>query len=179
MTGRLRLSIYAPLGEQFTPFHCGDRLRFPAAIRAPERYNDPGVWDSTAYLLGQGIGALASVKAGVVTVEVEPARASFSCRLRAAQQAAGERILALAEPASASAAALQMPSFFRLSTEDASMLAAMITGDRVWLQRRTRVGFERTGSFHLLVVSGMHLAIFAGMHLLAALLRLPRLWSTC
>ena len=59
------------------------------------------------------------------------------------------------------------------------MLAAMITGDRVWLQRRTRVGFERTGSFHLLVVSGLHLAIFAGLIFwLAQRLRLPRLWAT-
>ncbi len=179
MTGGLRLSLYAPLGEQFRPFRCGDRLRFPAAIRAPERYNDPGVWDSTAYLLGQGIGALGSAKAGVVTVEAEAAQASFSCRLPAAQQAAGERILALAEPASGSAGAPQTPSFFRLSAEDASMLAAMITGDRVWLQRRTRVGFERTGSFHLLVVSGLHLAIFAGLIFwLAQRLRLPRLWAT-
>ena len=44
------------------------------------------------------------------------------------------------------------------------MLSAMILGDRTYLDHQARVGFERTGSFHLLVVSGMHLAIFAGMH---------------
>ena len=38
----------------------------------------------------------------------------------------------------------------------------MILGDRTYLDHQARVGFERTGSFHLLVVSGMHLAIFAG-----------------
>ena len=55
----------------------------------------------------------------------------------------------------------------------------MILGDRTYLDHQARVGFERTGSFHLLVVSGMHLAIFAGCIFgLAALLRLPRLWST-
>ena len=42
------------------------------------------------------------------------------------------------------------------------MLSAMILGDRTYLNREVRAGFERTGSFHLLVVSGMHLAIFAG-----------------
>ena len=41
------------------------------------------------------------------------------------------------------------------------MLSAMILGDRTYLDHQARVGFERTGSFHLLVVSGMHLAIFA------------------
>ena len=47
------------------------------------------------------------------------------------------------------------------------------------LNHQARVGFERTCSFHLLVVSGMHLAIFAACIFgLAALLRLPRVWST-
>ena len=59
------------------------------------------------------------------------------------------------------------------------MLSAMILGDRTYLDHQARVGFERTGSFHLLVVSGMHLAIFAAcIFALAALLRLPRVWST-
>jgi competence protein ComEC len=179
-TGGLRLSVYAPISEQFTPFRCGQQLHMTMPIHAPERYNDPWVWDSTAYLLGQGIGALASSKVAAVAVEANPKTPSFSCRLKAAQQAAGERIMALAEPAFASnAVTLQLPSFFQLSAEDASMLAAMITGDRIWLQRRTRVGFERTGSFHLLVVSGLHLAIFAGLIFsLARKIRLPRFWAT-
>lgn len=178
VSGGLRLSIFAPVDEQFTPFRCGEKLRVTASIHAPERYNDPGVWDSTAYLLGQGIGVLASAKVSAVAIEAVPIHASFSCRLKAIQQAAGERILALAEPATGNAV-LQMPRFFRLNPEDASMLAAMITGDRIWLQRRTRVGFERTGSFHLLVVSGLHLAIFAGLIFWCAQrAHLPRLWAT-
>jgi competence protein ComEC len=178
ISGGLRLSIYSPVDGPFKSIHCGDRLRFTAPFHMPERYNDPGVWDSTAYLLGQGIGALASAKADAVTVESNPKRASFSCQLKAIQQAAGERIMALAisDPA---AAAPQILRFFQLTTEDASMLAAMITGDRAWLQRRTRIGFERTGSFHLLVVSGLHLAIFAGLIFwLAQRIRLPRGWAT-
>ncbi len=177
--GGLRLSVYAPASEQLRPFRCGEQLRVTAPIHAPERYNDPGVWDSRAYLLGQGIGALASAKIAAVTVEADRKEASLSCRLKAAQQVAGERIMTLAESPSAGEGALHLPGFFRLSTEDASMLAAMITGDRIWLQRRTRVGFERTGSFHLLVVSGLHLAIFAGLIFwLAQRVHLPRLGAT-
>jgi len=179
VSGGLRLSIYAPVSEQFRPFRCGQQLRAMVSMHAPERYNDPGVWDSTGYLLGQGIGALASTKLAAVTVGTDQKAASFSCRLKAAQQAAGEQIMTLAEAPDGNAGSLHLLSFFRLSTEDASMLAAMITGDRIWLQRRTRVGFERTGSFHLLVVSGLHLAIFAGLIFwLAQKIRLPRLWAT-
>ena len=43
------------------------------------------------------------------------------------------------------------------------MLAAMVTGDRTYLTHSLRVGFERTGSFHMLVVSGLHLAIVAAL----------------
>ena len=59
------------------------------------------------------------------------------------------------------------------------MLAAMVTGDRTYLTHSLRVGFERTGSFHMLVVSGFHLAIVAGcIFWLARRLRLPRVPAT-
>ncbi len=59
------------------------------------------------------------------------------------------------------------------------MLSAMVLGDRTYLDHQARVGFERTGSFHLLVVSGMHLAIFAGCIFAPGwVLRLPRIWAT-
>jgi competence protein ComEC len=59
------------------------------------------------------------------------------------------------------------------------MLTAMLTGDRTYLRHRLRVGFERTGSFHLLVVSGLHLAIFSGVIFsLARKLHLSRAWAS-
>jgi competence protein ComEC len=38
----------------------------------------------------------------------------------------------------------------------------MLFGDRTRLNHSLRIGFERTGSFHLFVVSGMHVALLAG-----------------
>jgi competence protein ComEC len=43
------------------------------------------------------------------------------------------------------------------------MLNAMLFGDRTALNQAQRVGFERTGSFHLFVVSGMHVGLLAGL----------------
>ena len=60
----------------------------------------------------------------------------------------------------------ELPPPLRLSEDDAIMLAAMVAGDRTYLTHGLRVGFERTGSFHMLVVSGFHLAIVAAMHFL-------------
>ena len=42
------------------------------------------------------------------------------------------------------------------------MLNAMLFGDRTALNHTLRLGFERTGSFHLFVVSGLHIALLAG-----------------
>ena len=59
------------------------------------------------------------------------------------------------------------------------MLAAMVAGDRTYLTHSMRVGFERTGSFHMLVVSGFHLAIVAGcIFWIARRIRLPRVPAT-
>ncbi len=72
-----------------------------------------------------------------------------------------------------------LPAPLRLTPEDAIMLSAMVAGDRTHLTHPLRVGFERTGSFHMLVVSGFHLAIVAGCCLwIARRLHLPRLPET-
>jgi competence protein ComEC len=55
----------------------------------------------------------------------------------------------------------------------------MIAGDRTFLSHSLRVGFERTGSFHMLVVSGLHLAIVAWCFFwVAQKLRMPRVPAT-
>ncbi len=77
------------------------------------------------------------------------------------------------------AAMQRLPAALRLSEDDAVMLAAMVAGDRTYLTHALRVGFERTGSFHMLVVSGFHLAIVAGcIFWIARRLRLPRVPAT-
>jgi competence protein ComEC len=169
------------------PFRCGEHVRAVAQLLPPEVYHDPGVWSRQDYLLDQGITSTASIDAGRVermestsTSTVAPlsrrwraAADSMHCRLSEAQRAASTRLLALP------AATRALPAPFRLSQDDAIMLAAMVTGDRTFLSHSLRVGFERTGSFHMLVVSGFHLAIVAGcIFWVAKRLRLPRVPAT-
>ncbi len=174
ITGGIRLTVYTAAGTPLPPLRCGTRLEATLAPRAESRYNDPGVWDAGEYLRGQGIGALGSTDAAKVRI-LGAAPPPFPCTLHRLQTEASGRVVTLA----AMPAARHLPAFLQLTPEDASMLTAMLTGDRSYLQRRTRTGFERTGSFHLLVVSGMHLAIFSSVVLLLArLLRLPRVAAT-
>ncbi|MGB9030140.1 MAG: ComEC/Rec2 family competence protein [Acidobacteriaceae bacterium] len=168
----LRLTLYAPAATAFPKLACGLALHGAVAMHTEERFLDPGVWDASAWLRQQAIAALGSGHADNVTVVVTNRRSTFSCRLHAIQQSASERLVSLADQPISS----RIPGFLRLSHDDAAMLTAMLTGDRTLLGHRLRVGFERTGSFHLLVVSGMHLAIFAGLVFwITRRLRLPRI----
>jgi competence protein ComEC len=176
LTGGLSLTIYAPIDSAFPRIACSDTVRAAVTMRQPERYLDPGVWDERAYMLNERIGAFGSGKAALFAIVTKPQRTSATCRLRAIQQDASQRLIAFAERQQSSQ---RIPPFLRLTREDATMLTAMLTGDRSYLSRGVRTGFERTGSFHLLVVSGMHLAIFAGLvFFIAKAVRMSRITAT-
>ena len=137
---------------------CGDLVEAPMRLRVPERYRDPGAWQYADYLLAQGIGVHANVKAAKL-VRLGGGAASLQCRLYAAQSWAAGRMLGYA----GSRANHVLPRVMRLSADDAGMLNAMLFGDRAGLNHQLRLGFERTGSFHLFVVSGMHVGLLAGL----------------
>jgi competence protein ComEC len=145
--------------------HCGSAVEAPIRLRVPERYRDPGAWQYADYLLDQGIAATGGVRAD--TLHVSRARSSarneilstLRCRVFAAQSWAAERLPGFVR----SRANRALPAVLRLTPDDAGMLNAMLFGDRTRLSQPLRLGFERTGSFHLFVVSGMHVALLAAL----------------
>ncbi|MGB6743900.1 MAG: ComEC/Rec2 family competence protein, partial [Terracidiphilus sp.] len=179
VSGRVRLTVrWPPANSPPQPFRCGERIRAVVRLLPPETYHDPGVWSRASYLLDQGITSTATVAIDRIAViridDLGPSRESLlACRLSQAQHAVTARLLALP------AAMGRLPAPLRLTPDDAAMLAAMVAGDRTYLTHSLRVGFERTGSFHMLVVSGFHLAIVAGcIFWITRRLRLPRLPAT-
>ncbi len=177
VSGGVRLTVRWPANAEADAsaqeFQCGERVRAVVRLLRPEIYRDPGVWSRADYLLDQGITSTATV--GVDRVErVGRDRGAFlPCRLRGWQHATTARLLAL--PGAMSG----FPAAVRLTEDDAIMLAAMVAGDRTYLTHGLRVGFERTGSFHMLVVSGLHLAIVAAcIFWITRRLRMPRVPAT-
>jgi competence protein ComEC len=180
MTGGVRMNVIAdkPSGngttrtanatETLSTLKCGDLVEAPMRIKLAERYRDPGAWQYADYLLAQGIGAHASVRAskiarlgqsGTSAATLADRLAQLQCQIFAAQSWASARVLSYA----GSRANRQLPKILRLTPDDAGMLNAMLFGDRAGLNKTQRVGFERTGSFHLFVVSGMHVGLLAGI----------------
>ena len=143
----IRLNVYAhPSPDSSTPapqFIYGDRIRFTAKLRRPRNFGDPGAFDYRGYLLRNGIQALAAVSANDVEL-LPPASSHWYGRWKSAiRRSLFRRMGNLWPPA------------------DAAMLRAVLVGERSEVSRDTRLAFQRTGAYHLLVVSGLNVTIFA------------------
>ncbi len=175
VAGGVRVTVIGPAAA----FACGDIVEAPLRLKIPERYRDPGAWQYADYLLDQGIGARGSVKAARLSrLGMDAAHWStmrLRCRLYGGQAWAAGQLVRYVH----SRANHTLPAVMRLGPDDAGMLNAMLFGDRTRLSHTLRVGFERTGSFHLFVVSGMHVGLLAaGVFWLARRLRLGDLSAT-
>ncbi len=165
VSGGVRLT----LAGAALPLRCGDLVEVPLRLRTPDVYRDPGAWSYADQLLSEGIGVTASVRSARLQV-VRGVRPTWRCRLFAAQSWAASRMQGYVD----SRANRALPRVMRLSSEDAAMLNAMLFGDRSHLTHALRNAFERTGTFHLFVVSGLHVALLAaGLFWLLRRVRLP------
>jgi competence protein ComEC len=121
----------------------GQRLRFTTHLRLPRNFGNPGALDYRAVLAGQGIASQASARAD----RVEPLTGFSGSRLELwrsqLHRGLRTRLTAL------------------WGKEDGALLAAMLIGERTFLDRQTRLDFQRTGAYHILVVSGMNVGILA------------------
>lgn len=174
ISGGVRATLIAD-GGKMPSLACGEMIEAPVRLRPPQRFRDPGVFQYADYLLTEdatGIAATTSIPAAklrVIAASSGTATGYLRCRVYAAQSWASARLLGY----QSSRANRMLPRALRLSVQDAATLTAMLFGDRSRLTRRLRLGFERTGSFHLFVVSGLHLGVLAaGLFWIARRLRL-------
>jgi competence protein ComEC len=112
-------------------------------LHEPRNYHNPGAWDYRGYLQSQGIALLGSAR--VSSVEVLPG-------------VAGHRWTALQHRARA-AVIRRIHELW--PAEEASLFGAVVIGDRSELGTDVKTSFQSTGTFHILVVSGMNVGILA------------------
>jgi competence protein ComEC len=124
-------------------FRYGERVRFPTRISLPRNYRNPGAFDYQGYLAENGIVALASAKAA--SVEMLPGFAGNRAELWRSRIHRGviDRVHALWPP------------------HQAALMDAMVIGEDAFINRSTRADFQRSGTYHVLVVSGMNVSILA------------------
>jgi competence protein ComEC len=124
-------------------FHYGDRLRFQARLNRPRNYRDPGSFDYQGYLADQGIVALASSK--VANIEVLPGFSGSRAELWRTRlhRSIIQQIARLWPP------------------EQAALVDALLIGENAFVGRDLLTDFQRTGTYHVLVISGLKVAILS------------------
>lgn len=164
--GTVRLTVYSTLyaPEDFFPagLYYGDRVRALVRLRRPRSFQNPGAFDYADYLQANDVHAVASAKSPLLIGRLD--RRAGWAGLRAVQAVRRwmmrrfETYLATPER----------------STEDqvAAVVIALVIGERTSLSPAVEETFKRTGTYHVLVISGLH--VVALVYVLAWLLRRAR-----
>lgn len=126
----------------------GDKVRFKSKIRSVRNFNNPGGFDYKRYLRFKGICGTAYVAGDELGIEkkdnnikgkwlIESARNKFSSLINESVPAT-----------------------------ESSVLKALIVGDRNSISQQIRENFNRTGTSHVLAISGLHIGIVAAVSFL-------------
>ncbi len=150
----LRLTIYSKQTEEdeardaggdspLRVYTYGQRLRLMAKLRIPRNYRNPGSTDMAGYLASQGIRLTGSARAS--SVEVLPG--FVGSRIGLWRSAARRSVLA------------HITQLW--PGERGALMQAMLIGGRAFFGRDIKTDFQRTGTYHILVVSGINVGILA------------------
>lgn len=151
VTAGLRLNLYGNVSEEYADegagpeshLRYGDRIRLTAKLHAPKNFRNPGAWDYVGYLHQLGIVAVGSAKAASVEELATGTGSRFGMWQSRARESVIRRIHELwPEP-------------------QAGLMDAMLIGERAFIDRETTMDFQKSGTFHVLVVSGMNVSILA------------------
>ncbi|MFI5114447.1 MAG: ComEC/Rec2 family competence protein, partial [Terriglobales bacterium] len=150
----VRLTIYEPSENSGSgvrrpddppvpPLTYGTRLRIRAKLHPARNFRNPGAFDYEGYLHDNGISVLGSAR----TEGVERLPGFAGNRIELWRTRIHSSIVAKIH-------ALWPPP-------QAALMDAVVLGEEAFLQGGTRIEFQRSGTYHILVVSGMNLSILA------------------
>jgi competence protein ComEC len=125
------------------PLTYGMRLQILAKLHPARNYRNPGAFDYEGYLRDNGISVLGSAEA----TDIERLPGFSGSRIELWRTRVHASIIAKIHqlwPAS-----------------QASLMDAMVLGEESFLRNATRTEYQRSGTYHVLVVSGMNLSILA------------------
>lgn len=117
----------------------GREISVRGIVSLPQKRRNPGGFDYRLYLRGQSISAL---------MEAEPA----AIRIAPADSVSPARVLAVQKEKFSQ----KIDRAFAAEPETGNLLLGMLFGDRSVLEEETREAFQKSGTAHLLAVSGIH-----------------------
>jgi len=134
-------------GDRILQWRAGRRVAFPATLRAPTTYLDPGVGDAERQLAWRGVALVGSVKSDRLVEVISP-----GTRL--------DEALAAARAAIRRAVASSVAPW---SARSAAVVDAILIGDRAGLEADVERRLQEAGTYHVIAISGGNIAILAGL----------------
>jgi competence protein ComEC len=140
--GGLRLTLYGdqPKSGEIADLRAGDRVEALVKAQPPRNFNDPGAFDAKDYLASQRVDLTGSLRSAKLLTLIDRPAPGFRQRLARVHGALLSRLDRL----------------FSNQPESATLLRAMLLGDRSFVDTTTVVAFQKTAAYHILVVAGLH-----------------------
>ncbi len=157
--GLLRISWY----RNAPTLRAGERWRLRVRLKPPHGFQNPGGFDFERWLFQHRVTATGHVLSRDQNRLLDPSPGPYG--LDRWRQGLGERLAAALGEPEAAAGAAPRPA--------AALLPALVLGDRGGLAPAQWEVFARTGTSHLIAISGLHVGLVAGL----VLLLVRRLWS--
>lgn len=152
VSGGVLVTVYRYPDDPPLQLQYGTEVEFLARVRHPRNFGNPGAFDRVAWLADQGVYLTATVRPRTPLLKSGAQRGTWlSARLWAVRLAARRRLGQLQDRAGYE------------NGRGAAIVAAMTLGDQRELDASTRSEFERSGTYHVLVVSGMHVGLLAAL----------------
>jgi competence protein ComEC len=152
LRSKIRVSVYgnavrdapdSPTDDFMPAFHYGERLRMATRLYPPRNFRNPGAFDYRGFLADEGILALASAKLDGIE------------RLPGFAGSRAERWRTQAYRSIMSRVRQLWPA------RQAGLIDALLIGENEFVGRELLTDFQRTGTYHVLVISGLKIGILA------------------
>lgn len=124
-------------------FRYGERLRFPTKLYRPHNFRNPAAFDYEGYLAENGIAVVGSARTAEVELLPGFAGSRFELWRTRARHNVIQRIRLL------------------WPEKEAALADAMLIGENAFVGRDLLTDFQRTGTYHVLVISGLKVSILA------------------
>jgi len=149
-SGGIRVTANRSPGDPPLKLAYGRRVEFLARARRLRNYENPGSFDRVRYLHRREIYLTATVRPRVPILDHGSGAGSpiagFAWSVRELVRERLDRLVAETN---------------RQGSRGAAVLRAMLLGERSALTDQTQSEFQRTGVYHVLVVSGLHVGVIA------------------
>lgn len=159
MPSRGAVSVQVTGSDSKSPIGAGSTVRVACVPRRDEMFRNPGGFSYVEYLEFEGIDAVCNLKSPML---MEVSSGNDRMRFNALGEFRNHVIERLVST---------------LGPMHGGIVAAVVLGNKEFLDGRAAEIFRQGGTFHLLIISGMHMTFIAGIVLIVASVLLRSPWA--